>query len=62
MTYEEACFLKALRSPDNEYFDITGALAAECVVMLFVDCVEIVTEVAILAHHLLRYAPLSKRN
>ena len=55
MTYEEACFLKALRSPDNEFFDITGALAAECVVMLFVDCVEIVTAVAILAHHLLRY-------
>jgi len=34
-------------------------LAAECVVMLFVDCVEIVTAVATLAHHLLLYAPLT---
>ena len=36
-------------------------LAVECAVMLFVDCVEIVTAVAILAHHLLRYAPFSRR-
>ena len=57
MTYERACFLRALRSPDNDYSSCFISLVClqPSVVMLFVDCAGIVTAVAILAHHLLRY-------